>query len=143
MTVVAQVVIVSGSTDGGTTDGGSTDGGTTRWRYLMVDYDGGTDGEAASDCCDMTGYLVVQVAASTYTFPTGSEVWAGFANLNTDVYPFTFANGRFITFTLQFQLVAMIPSIYFRFERLPHPDVEPSFNLDLLLISGEAEMNTP
>ena len=31
--------------------------------------------------------------------PSRSEVWAGFANLNEDIYPFTFANGGTITFT--------------------------------------------
>ena len=30
-------------------------------------------------------------------------------------------------------------SVYFRFERLPYPDTEPSFNLDPVVVSGEAE----
>ena len=76
---------------------------------------------------------------SVYSFPSGSELWAGFANLNTDVYPFTFANPGSITFTAAIPADGVATNIYFRFERLPHPDVEPSFNLDYVLISGEAE----
>jgi hypothetical protein len=79
-------------------------------------------------------------ASSSYTFPTGSEVWAGFANLNTDVYPFTFANGGSITFTAAVAAGGTDTSIYFRFERLPFPDVDPSFNLDPVLIVGETEI---
>ena len=45
------------------------------------------------------GGAVFDEAASSYTFPAGSEDWAGFANLNTDIYPFTFANAGSITFT--------------------------------------------
>jgi hypothetical protein len=126
-------VVGGGTTDGGTTDGGTTDDGTT---------DGGTDGSDAevSDIIDMTGSFGGAILqGSTYGFPTGSEVWAGFANLNTDVYPFTFANAGSITFTA---FAGVDTSIYFRFERLPHPDVEPSFNLDPVLISGAEQEYT-
>ena len=72
---------------------------------------------------------------STYSVATGSETWAGFANENASLYPFSFANGGTITFT------GSVPSgvdanVYFRFERLPFPDVEPSFNTDSVTISG-------
>ena len=72
---------------------------------------------------------------STYSVATGSETWAGFANENASLYPFSFANGGTITFT------GSVPSgvdanVYFRFERLPFPDVEPSFNTDPVTISG-------
>ena len=82
-----------GTTDGGTTDGGSTDGGTT---------DGGsTDGSTSAGPVEMIegfgGALVDEI--TLFTFPAGAEVWAGFANLNFDLYPFTFANGGSITFT--------------------------------------------
>ncbi len=128
-----------GSTDGGTTDGGSTDGGTTDGGATDGATDGGTD-EEPSDVVDMTAIFGgASFAAGTYNFPTGSEVWAGFANLNTDVYPFTFANPGSITFTAAIPADGVATNIYFRFERLPHPDVEPSFNLDYVLISGEAE----
>jgi len=134
---------VSGTTDGGSTDGGSTDGGDTDGG----DTDGGatdggaTDGDAeVSDIIDMTGSFGGAVLqGSTYGFPTGSEVWAGFANLNTDVYPFTFVNAGSITFTA---FAGVDTSIYFRFEKLPHPDTEPSFNLDPILISGAEQEYT-
>ena len=53
----------------------------------------------------------------TYTFPTGAEPWAGFANMNTAMYPLSFSEAAHITFT------ASVPSggsadIYFRFEKI-------------------------
>ena len=76
------------------------------------------------------GFGGALVDGTTFTYPAGAEVWAGFANLNVDVYPFTFANGGSITFTAAVAAGGADTSIYFRFERLPHPDVDPSFNLD-------------
>ena len=75
---------------------------------------------------------------STYSVATGSEGWAGFANENASLYPFSFANGGTITFT------GSVPSggdvnVNFRFERLPHPDVDPSFNTDVVVVSGATE----
>ncbi|MDA0796874.1 MAG: hypothetical protein O3C55_10595 [Proteobacteria bacterium] len=75
---------------------------------------------------------------STFRIATGSEGWAGFANLNVDLYPFSFANGGTITFT------GSVPSggdvdAYFRFERLPHPEVEPAFNTGSVTVSGAVE----
>jgi uncharacterized membrane protein YgcG len=124
----------TGGTGGGTTDGGASDGGAT---------DGGsTDGDTpVSDVIDMTGsFGGAALQGDTYSFPAGSEVWAGFANLNTDVYPFSFANGGSITFTAAITAGGTDTNIYFRFERLPHPDIEPSFNLDPVLIVGETEL---
>ena len=124
-----------GATDGGTTDGGATDGGAT---------DGSTDGGAQEapfvEMIEGFGGAVFDEAASSFTFPAGSEVWAGFANLNVDIYPFTFANGGTITFTAALAAGGSDTNVYFRFERLPFPDVDPSFNLENVLISGEAEL---
>jgi hypothetical protein len=131
-------VVDGGSTDGGTTDGGTTDGGTTDGATT----DGGTDGSDAevSDIIDMTAsFGGAALAGSSYSFPSGSEVWAGFANLNPDVYPFTFVSAGSITFTASADVDT---SIYFRFERLPHPDVEPAFNLDPVVISGAEQEYT-
>ena len=120
------------SSDGGATDGGSTDGGSTD--------SGSTDGSVRTGPVQMIeGFGGAVVDGTTFTLPTGSEVWAGFANLNTDVYPFTFSNPGTITFTAAIPADGVATNIYFRFERLPHPDVEPSFNLGNVLISGEAE----
>ena len=37
--------------------------------------------------------------SNTYTNPSSSEGWAGFANENTNIYPLTFGEGGSITFT--------------------------------------------
>ena len=131
-----------GSADGGTTDG-STDGSTTDLQTaLPIGYDGSTDGGTSTVGVEMIegfGGAVFDEAASSYTFPAGSEVWAGFANLNVDIYPFTFANGGTITFTAAVAAGGSDTNVYFRFERLPFPDVDPSFDLDPVVISGETE----
>ena len=86
------------------------------------------------------GFGGALVDGTTFTYPTGAEVWAGFANLNEDIYPFSFANGGSITFTAAVPNGGDDTSVYFRFERLPFPDVDPSFDLDPVVIVGEAEM---
>ena len=72
----------------------------------------------------------------TFTFPTGSESWAGWANSNTAIYPFVFEYGGRIQFT------ASVPGggsadVRFRFERLPHPEVDPSYNTEAVTVSGD------
>lgn len=117
----------NGSTDGGS---GSTDGGA-----------GSTDGTTNTiDMIEGFGGALYDAGTSTYTFPTGSETWAGFANMNFDAYPMSFASEGTITFTAAIPAGGSDTSIYFRFERLPYPDVEPAFNLDPVLITGEAEL---
>ena len=137
-----------GDTTGGDTTGGDTTGGdTTGGDTTGGDTTGGDPvdgGDSTSNTAEMTegfGGAVYVEEDSSYTFPSGSEVWAGFANMNEAIYPLAFANGGTITFT------AAVPatggsdtSIYFRFERLPFPDVDPSFDLDPVVIVGEAEM---
>ena len=55
------------------------------------------------------GFGGALIEGDTFTFPSGAETWAGFANLNTDIYPFTFAAGGTITFTQRFRRVVAIP----------------------------------
>jgi len=72
------------------------------------------------------------IYSQTFTFPTGAEAWAGFANNNTSIYPLSFPNGGEVRFKAT---VATDAEVFFRFERLPHPDVEPSIitaNVSLL-----------
>jgi len=77
-----------------------------------------------------------------YNFPTSAESWGGFANETTDIYPVrfigSFEDAGFVTFT------ASVPSggsadAYFRFEKNPYPDTEPSVNSDTVTISGSTE----
>ncbi|HJL53804.1 MAG TPA: lamin tail domain-containing protein, partial [Arenicellales bacterium] len=75
--------------------------------------------------------------AGTYTFPTGAEAWAGFANENTDIYPFSFPDGGTISFTGA--TAGTDVDVYFRFEYNPYPDTEPSYNTDTVTVSGTAE----
>ena len=35
----------------------------------------------------------------TFTFPSSAEPWAGFANMNTSLYPFIFQDGGSLSFT--------------------------------------------
>ena len=76
------------------------------------------------------------VDGNTYTHPAGAEAWAGFANENADLYPFSFPNGGTVTFTAS---AAVDTNINFKFERLPFPDVDPSFSTANVTISGAEE----
>ena len=64
--------------------------------------------------------------ANTYTTPSGSESWAGFANEDASIYPLTFGEGGSVTFTGSTDGASA--DIYFRFEFNPYPDTEPSYN---------------
>ena len=77
------------------------------------------------------------VDGNTYTNPTGSEGWAGFANEDTDLYPFSFSDGGEITFTGA--TAGTDADVYFRFEYNPYPDTEPSYNTAAVTVSGTAE----
>lgn len=73
-------------------------------------------------------------ASSTYNFPSGADDWGGFANNNTDMYPLAFPHGGRITFTAS--AAAEDVAVYFRFERLPYPDVDPAFSTGQVTVSG-------
>ena len=38
------------------------------------------------------------IDGNSLTFPTGAEAWAGFANMNTALYPITFVDGGSVSF---------------------------------------------
>ena len=78
------------------------------------------------------GDAVVDPETETYTFPTGAQDWAGFAN-NADIYPLTFAEGGSITFTAS---AATPTNVRFRFEYLPYPDVDPAYDTEQVLIDS-------
>ncbi len=74
--------------------------------------------------------------ANTYTMPTGSESWAGFANEDASLYPFTFGEDGSITFTGSTDGASA--EIFFRFEKNPYPDTEPSFNTASVTLGAES-----
>jgi len=66
-----------------------------------------------------------EVLGNVYTFPsTNSDSWGGFANEDTSIYPFVFPAGGTIIFDGTAEEAV---ELYFKFEKAPHPDVEPSF----------------
>ncbi|MGB1334272.1 MAG: glycosyl hydrolase, partial [Porticoccaceae bacterium] len=87
------------------------------------------------------GFVIVEafggtsIDGSVFTFPAAAEGWAGFANMNTTLYPITVAEDSVITFT------GSVPAggsadVRFRFEFNPHPDVDPAFNTAAVTVSG-------
>ena len=58
-----------------------------------------------------------------YTFPSGADAWAGFANINADLYPISLTHGGKITFTGS---AAQDTSIRFLFENAPYPNNTPN-----------------
>ena len=84
------------------------------------------------------------VEGTTYTHPAGAEAWAGFANENTDLYPFSFPNGGTVTFTGS--AVSDDVSLKFKFERLAFnaagngaADTEPNFETDTVTVTGSED----
>jgi azurin len=77
----------------------------------------------------------VVVDGDTYTFPTGAEGWAGVANNNAGLYPISLEHGGTLTFTGSADSAT---NVYFRFEKNPHPDTEPSYNTTTVEVSGAA-----
>ena len=78
------------------------------------------------------GDAIVDPETETYTFPTGAQDWAGFAN-NADIYPLTFEEGGSITFTAS---AATPTNVRFRFEYQPFPDVDPAYDTETVLIDS-------
>lgn len=74
------------------------------------------------------------VADNVHTFPAGAEAWGGVANENAAIYPLSFDNGGTITFTAS--SAGADVGIYFRFERLTYPNVDPAFSTASATISG-------
>ena len=102
--------------------------------------------------CDATGTCVVDCdyhdsgivfsgdfggaydCGNSYIVATGSEGWAGFANEDTDMYPFSFPNGGTVTFTGS-ALDADV-DVFFNFEYQPYPNVVPEFSTAAVTVSG-------
>ena len=93
-----------------------------------------TDVIEYSQYADFTGtFGGAYINCGNFIFPSGAEPWAGFANLNTDLYPFDFSNGGQITFDAK--LITSNVNIKFRFEKNPYPDVDPNFETEAIEIN--------
>jgi len=68
-----------------------------------------------------------------FNVPAGSEIWAGFANNNTSIYPLSFVNGGKITFTAS---ASAVTTVRFRFEANPHPNVDPAYDTASTIITA-------
>ena len=75
----------------------------------------------ASDVVFSCAFDGTVVDGNTYTFPTGAQPWAGFANEDVTIYPLSFPNGGTISFTGA--TAGTDADVYFRFEYNPYPDV--------------------
>ena len=95
----------------------------------------------AEDLADFGGtFGGTTVEDDVYEFPTGAADWAGFANDNTALYPMSFPNGGYVAFDGAIPEGGNDTTVRFRFERLPFPDVEPSYNTDAVTVSGAASI---
>jgi len=70
-----------------------------------------------------------------YTYPSTAEVWGGFANLNTDLYPLSFPYGGSVTFTGAVA-TGEDADVRFVFEYNPYPDVDPQYQTSAVTVSG-------
>jgi len=76
------------------------------------------------------------IADSVFTVPNGAQSWAGFANMNTALYPITIGTDKKLTFK------ASVPEggpadVRFRFEFKPYPNVNPAYDADSITITGD------
>ncbi|MDA7826482.1 glycosyl hydrolase, partial [Porticoccaceae bacterium] len=126
----------STSSDGGNTDtgtGGSNDAGGG-----AIDEDAEIVVNPAAEFTEAFGGTTISNNGSLFNFPSSAESWAGFANMNTDLYPLSFTDGGSVSFT------GAVPAggtatIKFRFEYNPHPDVDPAYNTSTVTVSGSEE----
>ena len=85
------------------------------------------------------GNAIVDAATSTFTFPANAEVWGGFANTNTNLYPLNFERGGKLTFTAAIPSGGSDVAVNFRFEKAAFPDVDPAFSTENVTVSGLTE----
>ena len=106
------------------------------------------DYEAAGDTLNVSGASDVVFSGTfggavidslTYSFPTGSDSWAGFANQDTTIYPFTFPGGGELTFTGATAGSVDTVNVHFTFEYNPHPDNTPNFSTESVTVVGSGD----
>ena len=67
----------------------------------------------------------------TFEFPSSAQSWAGFANVNENIYPLYFPSGGKVQFTAN---TSTNVEVYFRFEANPYPNVDPAQNTNTVTI---------
>jgi beta-glucanase (GH16 family) len=67
----------------------------------------------------------------TFVFPSSAQSWAGFANVNENIYPLYFPTGGKVQFTAN---TSTNVEVYFRFEANPYPNVDPAQNTNTVTI---------
>ena len=75
-----------------------------------------------------------------YTYPAGTETWAGFANKNNSLYPITFGDNAIVKFT------GSVPSggsvdLEFRFENQPFPNNTITHTSSVVTVAGANASN--
>lgn len=96
-------------------------------------------GDEAGSAAVWTPYGGTTMDNDSYAFPLGSEDWAGFANDNADLNPFSFPNGGTLTFTGAIPAGGKDLGVYFTFEANPYPNANPYFETEPVVVTGEAE----
>lgn len=74
-----------------------------------------------------------------YLIPSSAQSWAGFANLDTSMYPISFPHGGEIKFEA---FSAGSVELRFKFEANPYPNTEPSFYTESITVSGAPQEYT-
>ena len=73
---------------------------------------------------------------SIFTFPSGSESWAGWANTNADMYPLSFSQEATLTFTAAV-VDGGTADVRFRLEFNPYPDIDPAYDTEVVTVTGD------
>ena len=127
----------------GTDTGGDTGNNTGGDTGTDTGSDTGTD--TGSDTGITVGPAIFEDGAfggaiaepgSIFTFPSGSEPWAGWANTNTDMYPLSFSQDATLTFTAAV-VDGGTADVRFRFEFNPYPDIDPAYDTEVLTVTGD------
>jgi hypothetical protein len=95
--------------------------------------------EPPSEFASWGGFGDASGAEDTYSFPTGAQVWAGFANTNSDLYPMTFPLGGKVSFTAAIPEGGLDTTVKFTFEDVPGGSPGFAFSTDTVVVSGSTE----
>ena len=75
------------------------------------------------------------IEENVFTFPSSANVWGGFANMNTALYPMRFSEAGSITFNGSVANGGSV-DVRFRVEYNPYPNVDPAYDTDTITVSG-------